>query len=197
VATPASPALAGLLLAAGASRRFGSPKALARFRGHTLVERSAALLRPVCPAGILVVSGAEDQLLRKLLGAEVPVVHNPHWAAGMAASLACGIRNLPAADAVLVLPCDLPAVTEEDLGRLAAAWQAAPDRVAAAGWDGHQGPPAIFPRSRWPALLALQGDQGARGLLALEPRLVRVPMPNAALDVDTPEDLARLDGLLP
>lgn len=197
MAKPATPALAGLLLAAGASRRFGSPKPLARFRGHTLVERSVALLRPVCTAGILVVSGAEDQLLRNVLGAGVPVVHNPHWAAGLAASLACGIRNLPAADAVLVLPCDLPAVTGEDLGRLAAAWQEAPDQVAAAAWAGNLGPPAIFPRSRWPALLTLQGDQGARGLLEAEPGLIRVPMPSAALDVDTPEDLARLDGLLP
>lgn len=195
--TRGSPGLAGLLLAAGGSSRFGSPKALARFRGGTLIEHAVRLLRQRCGAGILVVSGEADQLLRNALGAEVPVVRNPDWAAGMAASLACGIRHLPPADAALVMPCDLPAVTPEDLRRLAAAWQAAPDQVAAAAWEGHLGPPAIFPRDRWPELLVLQGDQGARGLLTTEPRLTAVPMPSAALDVDTPEDLARLQDLLP
>lgn len=197
MAASGRPELAGLLLAAGGSARFGSPKALAPWRGRTLVEHGAELLGPLCTAGVLVVSGAADELLRTALGAGVPVVHNPDWEAGMAASLACGIRHLPPADAVLVMPCDLPAVTPADLHRLVMAWRATPDQVAVATWDGHLGPPAIFPRNRWPALLVLQGDQGARGWLATESRRIAVPMANAALDVDTPEDLARLVTLRP
>jgi molybdenum cofactor cytidylyltransferase len=187
--------LAGLLLAAGGSVRFGAPKPLAMWRGVSLARRAVDLLAAACPAGVLVVSGAADTALRQDLGPDVRVVTNPQWASGLGSSLGCGVRHLPpGVSAVLVMPCDLPAVTSADLARLIAAWVAAPDHVVAASWDQHLGPPAIFPQSRWSALQALQGDRGARDLLATGPRTLPVPMPHAGLDVDTPEDLARLEA---
>ncbi len=160
-----SPQLAGLVLAAGASLRFGTPKPLALFRGVPLVRHATTLLAGVCPAGVYVVAGAADQAIRDLVVPEgVQVVANPDWARGLASSLACGIAAMPVAvDAVLVIPCDLPAVTAEDLARLVAAWRAAPEFMAAAAFDGHPAPPAIFPRAAWSQLTLLRGDQGARG----------------------------------
>jgi molybdenum cofactor cytidylyltransferase len=104
------------------------------------------------------------------------------------------VAALPsAADAVLIIPSDLPAVGAEDLAGLVAAWRAAPARMAAAEFDGHPAPPAIFPRAVWPQLALLHGDQGARALLESAAQHTAVPMPAAALDADTPADLARLE----
>ena len=193
-----SPQLAGLVLAAGASRRFGTPKPLALFRDVPLVRRATGLLAGFCPAGVHVVAGAAEQDIRKLVEPDgVQVVINPDWASGLASSLASGIRALPVgADAVLVIPCDLPAVTAEDLARLVAAWRAAPELMAAAEFDGHPAPPAIFPRAVWSQLDLLRGDQGARAVLESAAQRSVVVMPSAALDVDTPAELARLERAL-
>jgi molybdenum cofactor cytidylyltransferase len=115
----------------------------------------------------------------------------------MASSLACGVAALPsAADAVIIIPCDLPAVGAEDLAGLVAAWRTAPELMAAAEFNGHPAPPAIFPRAVWPQLALLRGDQGARALLEGAAQHIAVPMPSAALDVDTPAELARLERSL-
>ena len=190
-----SPQLAGLVLAAGASLRFGTPKPLAEFRGVPLVRRASAVLGSCCTAGIFVVAGTAAPAIRALLAPDgVQVVANPDWASGMASSLACGIGALPAtAGAVVVMPCDLPAVSAEDLYRLVAAWRAAPALMAAAEFDGHPAPPAIFPRAIWSQLVLLRGDQGARALLESAAQRSLVAMPAAALDVDTPAELARLE----
>lgn len=194
--------LAGLVLAAGAASRFGGPKQVAQWRGAALVQRAALAALATCPAGVVVVTGAHaDDVAGVLAGLPVVRAHNPRWADGLAASLACGLGALlPAATACLVLPCDQPGVDAGELGRLAAAWARAPTRVAAAWYDGHAGAPAIFPAARWPALRALHGDAGARALLAALATgdgLTRVAMPAAALDVDTPADLARGDDSPP
>ncbi|MEZ5562997.1 MAG: nucleotidyltransferase family protein [Gammaproteobacteria bacterium] len=193
-----SPQLAGLVLAAGGSVRFGSPKPLALFRGVPLVRHVTGVLAGICPAGVHVVAGAAEPAIRKLLAADgVQVVSNPDWASGMAGSLSCGIRALPvAADAALVMPCDLPAVSADDLARLVEAWRAAPELMAAAEFDGHPAPPAIFPRAVWSQLHLLRGDQGARALLESAAQRTAVAMPSAALDVDTPAELARLERTL-
>jgi len=193
-----SPQLAGLVLAAGGSVRFGSPKPLALFRGVPLVRHVAGVLAEICPAGVHVVAGTEEPAIRRLLEPDgVQVVSNPDWASGMAGSLSCGIRALPvAADAALVMPCDLPAVSVDDLARLVEAWRAAPELMAAAEFDGHPAPPAIFPRAVWSQLYLLRGDQGARALLESAAQRTAVAMPSAALDVDTPAELARLERTL-
>lgn len=186
------------MLAAGASLRFGSPKPLALFRGVALVRHTTRLLDAFCPAGIYVVAGTAEPAIRELLATDgVAVIANPDWPSGMGSSLACGIAALPVgADAVLVMPCDLPAVSADDLARLLAAWRKAPGLMAAAEFDGHPAPPAIFPRAVWSELAVLHGDHGARSVLDRAAQHTAVPMPSAALDADTPVELARLERSL-
>lgn len=188
--------LAGLLLAAGGSTRFGSPKVLARYRGESLVRRGAHLLGPRCPGGVHVVVGAAaDAVGVALKGEPVTLVQNPDWAQGLSTSLLRGVAALPPmADAVLILLCDQPAVTAADLDELIAAWRIEPELIAAAGFGDRLGAPVIMPRAFWPQLSALRGDQGARSLLEWHAEHTTVPMPHAAMDVDTPEDLARLEA---
>lgn len=188
--------LAGLLLAAGGAARFGSPKVLAPFHGKPLVRRGVELLMPRCTAGVHVVVGASaDGVRAALASAAVTFVENPDWESGLSTSLVHGVAALPAvADAALILLCDQPAITADDLDALIAAWHIEPELIAAAGFSGRLGPPVIMPRSVWPQLAALRGDQGARSLLEWHAEHTAVPMPHAAFDVDTPEDLARLEA---
>jgi molybdenum cofactor cytidylyltransferase len=124
------------------------------------------------------------------------LVVNHEWREGLASSIRAGIARLPAScTAVMLLLADQPAVTADDLKRLAGTWRKQPQYIAAALYAGTSGVPAIFPRSAFRDLAELRGDVGARALLRRgADRVVRVPMPSAALDVDTPEDLLALEA---
>lgn len=182
-----------VLLAAGASRRFGSPKQLARVGGQTLLRRMAGIALASRPAGCVVVLGARaGRLRRELAGLNVRVVVNGRWREGLSRSLAAGVAALPAdARAVLVLLADQAAINAADLERLCECWRRAPRRIFAARTDGGLGPPAILPRSAFPELRRLRGDRGARELLR-DPRrrAVGIELPGADLDIDRRSDLA-------
>jgi molybdenum cofactor cytidylyltransferase len=123
------------------------------------------------------------------------VIVNRHWEEGMASSLRFGVASLPpGCQAVMVLLGDQVAVTADDLKRLVSAWKGEESMIAASVYEQRVGVPAIFPRLSFSELAELRGDQGARMVLERNNyRLVRVPMANAALDLDTPEDLAALN----
>jgi molybdenum cofactor cytidylyltransferase len=181
-----------VLLAAGGSRRFGSPKLLARLQRETLLHRAARAALGCGPAGCVVVLGAHAfRLRRELRGLPVEVVVNRRWRAGLSGSLRAGIRALPdSARAVLVLLADQAAVGPAELELLIAAWQRAPRAIVASRAGEALGPPAILPRAIFGALRRLRGDAGARRLLA-DPgrRVIEVEIPGAAWDVDRPTDL--------
>jgi molybdenum cofactor cytidylyltransferase len=185
-----------VLLAAGSSSRFGSPKQLAEVEGRPMLLRALEILLELDePAPLTVVLGANaDQLLPLLDHPAVSVVVNTGFEQGMAGSIRTGVLAAPSnARGVLIALVDQVAVTSDDLRRLVECWQQQPERIVAARYSGVSGSPAIFPREFFPQLAALQGDRGARSLLSLHAaRVVAVPMPSAALDVDTPADLARI-----
>lgn len=186
-----APLLAGLVLAAGAGRRFGSAKQLAVFAGLPLVAQAVRALAPVCPGQLLVVTGAyQEEVTVSLSGQAVRCVYNPSWREGIAASIRQGITAIGSEPAgVLIALADQPGLQTADYERLAEAWRSDPLRPAAAWYGGHPGAPAIFPRSHWSDLLRLHGDQGARSMLEDPAALTAVDMPAAAWDVDAPSDL--------
>jgi len=189
--------LHAIVLAAGASTRFGSPKQLVRLGGrpllHTVVTRAAE----ISGNALIVVLGAGAEELAPLLRhSSGTLVINREWREGLASSIRAGIVALPAAcTGALLLLADQPAVTAHDLRRLAGTWRKQPQYMAAALYAGTVGVPAIFPRTVFPELAALRGDAGARAVLRRgTDTLMRVPMPSAALDVDTPEDLLTIES---
>lgn len=188
--------LHAIVLAAGASTRFGSAKQLVRVGGRPLMHTVVARAVDVAGSAVIVVLGARSAELAPLLThSPASVVINREWREGMASSIRAGVARLPSScNAVLLVLADQAAVTAEDLMRLASAWRRQPEYIAAARYGTTTGVPAIFPRSAFTDLTALRGDVGARALLQRNPdRVVRVPMPSAAIDLDTPEDLLALD----
>ncbi|HUA89753.1 MAG TPA: nucleotidyltransferase family protein [Steroidobacteraceae bacterium] len=193
-------ALFAVVLAAGASTRFGSPKQLVRIAGRPLLHTAVTRASEVVGSALIVVLGSGAAELGALLKhSPGSIVINQDWREGLASSIRAGIARLPltCAGALLML-ADQPAVSADDLRRLAGTWRKQPQYVAAALYSGTTGVPAIFPRSMFPELAQLRGDQGARAILRRNSdRLVRVPMPSAALDVDTPEDLLAIEAAKP
>lgn len=186
--------LAIVLLAAGTSSRFGSLKQLEVIQGRSLVRRAAdTALSTGLP--LWVVTGAQaDRVQAELAGLALRCVHNPDWERGMGGSLSHGVREAGAhAEALIVMLADQPLIEPDDLRALLQEHVAHPVAIVAADHgDDTLGPPCLFPARDFPALIALDGDRGARALIRQQPeRVRRVPMPHAALDIDTPEDLAR------
>ncbi|MCW3819442.1 NTP transferase domain-containing protein [Micromonospora sp. DR5-3] len=184
--------VAGLVLAAGAGRRLGRPKALVEWAGEPLVRRAVRLLRAGGCDPVHVVVGAGAGRLPPLPGA-VAVV-NPQWRDGLGSSLLCGLDSLPgAADAVVVVLVDQPWLTSAAVRRVRAAY-AAGAAVAVASYAGRPGHPVLLSRITWPLLAPYAtGDRGARDFLRARADLVTsVPCDGSPADVDTPADLARV-----
>ena len=188
--------VAGVLLAAGAGRRMGGPKALVELDGEPLVRRGVRLLLEAGCDPILVVVGAAAVDVAPLCdGADVVVA--TEWATGMGASLRAGLAALTdsAATSAVVALVDQPLVTTEAVHRLVAA-SAAGAVAAVATYDGRQRNPVLLDRSVWSGVAeAAVGDAGARGWLRAHPELVvevECSDVGSPEDLDTPQDLARL-----
>jgi molybdenum cofactor cytidylyltransferase len=189
--------LGGIVLAAGGSRRLGTPKQLLQLQGEPLVRRAAraAVEAGLWPA-VVVVGHRCDEVRAALAGLPVVTAANPAFAEGMAGSIRLGLARLlecaPAARGVVLLACDQPAVAAPHLLALAAAARREGKPIAASTYAGAMGVPALFAAALFPALCALEGDAGARRLLAGDAaRVATVPLTQGELDVDTPEDWAR------
>lgn len=184
--------VAGLLLAAGAGRRFGMPKALVRYRDRLFVEHAADALHQGGCEPVVVVLGAlaADVRSTAVLSGSL-VVDNPSWESGMGSSLRAGLSALSTSDcaAVVVLPVDTPGVTAAAVARLAAL--ASPTALARATYDGVPGHPVLIGRDRWDGVAELAtGDAGARPYLARH-EVTAVACEDVAKggDVDHPDDL--------
>lgn len=194
--TERGPAVAILIVAAGAARRMrGADKLLEPVTGVPQLRRLAvAALATGAP---VVVTLAPDRPARAavLEGLALRQVTVADAAEGMAASIRAGLAALPADVAgVMVVLADMPEIDGGDLGALMAAFRADPAAILrAAAADGTPGHPVIFPRALFGDLAQVRGDTGARAVLGagrVPVRLHPLPGRRALTDLDTPEDWA-------
>jgi molybdenum cofactor cytidylyltransferase/nicotine blue oxidoreductase len=176
--------IAGVVLAAGAGRRLGGPKAELRVDGERLLDRAAARLTAAgCDPVVAVVRPGTE-----VAGAR-PVV-NPDPDRGMRSSLELGLAAAPGVDAVAVVLVDTPGLTDVGTTAVLDGWR--PGRIAVARYGDRRGHPTVMAPDLWARALELAGpDEGARALLRARPDLVDdVAAPGSAADLDTPQDVA-------
>ncbi|MGI8994740.1 MAG: NTP transferase domain-containing protein [Nocardioidaceae bacterium] len=190
----------GLVLAAGAGRRLGQPKALVRDDdGTPWVARAAQTLRAAGATRVYVVIGAEAEATRALVPTGCVAVEAPDWDEGMGASLRAGLSRVllerPDEVAALVMLVDTPDVGAAVVHRLLGL--AAPDALARAAYDGVPGHPVLIGRAHWAGVLELAiGDSGARNYLRdRRVDLVACEDLGSGRDVDTPADLGEWRGV--
>ena len=194
--------VAALVLAAGRSTRMGGPnKLLAEIGGKPLVRIAAEAALASKARSVTVVTGHErERVEAALAGLPVRFAHNPDYAQGLSTSVKAGIAALPAeADGVIVCLGDMPQIDAPILDRLIAAFD--PEKgalVVVPTIEGKRGNPVVWSRRFFPELATLEGDVGARHVIASYPEAVsEVPLtgPAALTDVDTPEALAAVQAL--
>jgi molybdenum cofactor cytidylyltransferase len=183
--------IAVLIMAAGASTRFGSPKQLAIFEGQTLLQRCLNTVKATSPHSLSVVLGANYQQIEAEVS-PVQIIINHDWQQGLGNSIAWGVKHIDRdADAVLVLLADQVKISAQHIVLMAEAFNG--NNIVCATYCGSRGVPAIFPRSIFDQLEALTGDNGAKAVLHNPPvAAIEIALPQAAMDIDNVEDLQQL-----
>ncbi len=194
-AIPERPRISAILLAAGSSSRMrGADKLMEAVGGAPLLRRSAETLLASQADEVLVVLRPDDDARRAALdGLDVKLIENPQAEEGMGASIRAGIAAAaPDAGGALVALADMPDIAAKDIDALIAAYDAEEGReiIRAADPDGAPGNPVLFGRRFFEPLRGLEGDEGARSILAANAdlvRLVRLSSDASRVDLDTPE----------
>ncbi|HYM65684.1 MAG TPA: nucleotidyltransferase family protein [Patescibacteria group bacterium] len=189
-----------LILAAGSSRRMGSPKQLLLVDGRPLLERVVAQACASRVDDVLVVLGAAaDEIQAKVDFGRARVHVNPDHASGMASSLRAGLSALSEpVDRALIILGDQPDITPALLDELLDLQESSGLPAAALSLDGLLHPPVVLKRELWGDLMSLEGDVGCRAVIRARPelvaRLAATGRGNHPVDVDTPADYERLVG---
>ncbi len=184
---------AGIVLAAGASRRFGGVKQLAELRGRPLLSYAveAMLAVPALEPVIVVLGHAADEITSAIDFGSATVVVAAAWDHGQAASLQRGVIAAGDADAVVITLGDQPFITPQVIA--GALDQLAGHDAVRTTYDGKPGHPVVLSRRVMDAVGGLSGDTGARDLLSrFRVREWEAGHLCSAADIDTREELAEL-----
>ncbi|MBM4169579.1 MAG: nucleotidyltransferase family protein [Ignavibacteria bacterium] len=179
-----------VVLAAGDSRRLGQPKQLLSYKGKTLLRH---IVDVACDAGasdVSVVLGAHREVLERELRPEVSTIRNDEWKEGLASSVRAAVNHLGGdMDALLFMTVDQPHVDVHLLQSIFFSYLQSSARVVACTYGGTSGIPALFDRSFFSTLRQLEGDRGAKEIIASMGKEVRlIPFPQGAIDIDTLSD---------
>jgi molybdenum cofactor cytidylyltransferase len=179
-----------VVLAAGNSSRLGLPKQLLQYKNKSFLRHIVEIALEVRASEVIAVLGFEsDRIRHECDDLPIRTVLNHDWPEGIASSIRAGIRAIhPQAEGALICLCDQPAITTELLSTLVSMCSHEKP-IAATEYNQILGVPACFDRSIFAELLQLQGDIGAKRVIAQERiRVASCVFPEAAADIDTLED---------
>ncbi len=192
--------IAAVILAAGASTRFGQPKQLLDWNDRPFVAHATDVALAAGLAPVIVVLGCRAEAVRAALGTRpVQIAMNWRWEEGMSVSVQVGLMALPPdTKAAIFMQCDQPLVDVALLRALAARCEETGASIVHPTHAGQRRPPVLFARSLFPELAAVTGDEGGRSLIARcadQVATVAVEDLHRLLDVDTPAEYMRLLAL--
>ncbi|MEM1598538.1 MAG: nucleotidyltransferase family protein [Pyrobaculum sp.] len=181
----------GVVLAAGASSRFPGNKLLAKYGGRALVAWAAAAVREALGEAYLVV-GHMALEVKAAAGRVDGVVYNPWWREGLSTSVKAAVAAFAEEDCILFMPGDMPLVRPDTIRKVARCGGG----IAVPTYRGARGNPVACCRRLYGEVLTrLTGDVGLRALINAAPTYyVEVDDPGVLIDVDTPQDLQRLQN---
>jgi molybdenum cofactor cytidylyltransferase len=194
--TSAAEVIVGIILAAGASSRMGSPKALLDYRGETFVNRLVRVLSGACERVIVVLGYQADAIRERVEGATIVV--NPDPSRGQLSSLQTGLSAVPAdAEAVLFTPVDSPTVDESTIARVVEEFRRRDENTVLVipRFRGKRGHPVCAAREVVPEFLALPPTSQAKEIVnRYEARTLYIEVEDAGVlaDIDDPEEYKRL-----
>jgi molybdenum cofactor cytidylyltransferase len=187
-----------LIVAAGQSKRLGSPKQLLMYEGKTLINRLIDIVKEAVDFPMALVLGAHAEKIKlQLSNPNMSIIINEHWVQGMGSSISIGLEGLmqknPAIDGVMILVCDQPFLNREHILSLMDLQAKSDLPMAACYYAGVLGTPAVFHQSIFPELLALKGDMGAKNIINHRiQEVAKLQFDQGLLDIDTEEDYKKL-----
>ncbi|WP_462252387.1 nucleotidyltransferase family protein [Ekhidna sp.] len=189
-----------VLLAAGESKRLGQPKQLVKYQGISLLQRAIDTAEEVnLQSRVLIVGGYSDEVLSETNCKSFHVEKNEAWRDGMAGSLVLGLQTTiklnPQIDGVLVMVSDQPFINTELLNRLIDQYAEKSD-IVASEYEGIAGVPVLLGEEYFDEIKELDGDYGARKIVKKHSEKVKtIKFDQGNFDIDTPQDLERLNGI--
>lgn len=192
---------AAIILAAGGSSRFGTPKQLLKVADKSLIRRTVDAAREANCSPIIVVTGAADtEINRELPGNSNIVIRNENWQRGIGSSIRHGIEhlanNFPNVEAVVLLVCDQPFVNSSTIKNLINLYNETRKPIAACRYANTFGVPALFGRALFSELLAIDDSSGAKPVIMRNrERVAELPFPEGEFDVDTAEQWDQLQSV--
>lgn len=185
-----------ILLAAGESKRFGSPKQLAKWHGSTFLETVLNNISDTTLKPVVVVTGAYQALVNPIISNCTNIINifNPNWKDGQSESIKIGIKKIKKyANAVIFLLVDQPQISSEMINRILIEYACTKTDVIAYEYNGKLHHPVLFSNVTYTDLLLIQGDSGGRQLFKKYSPL-EIPITDSffALDIDTPEELEKI-----
>ncbi|MCE7066717.1 NTP transferase domain-containing protein [Dyadobacter sp. CY326] len=187
-----------IILSAGNSSRLGEPKQLLKYRDKTLIRHVTEAALAAKSALVIVVTGSNAALIEQELSPlSYHVVHNPIWESGMASSVVAGITELmamhPDISGAILAVSDQPFVTAALFNALIEKAAQTDFGIIASSYGDTKGTPVLFSKKYFPALLQLEGAEGAKKLVKkFVEDVMPVPFPLGDIDIDTQEDYRKL-----
>ncbi|WP_439697664.1 NTP transferase domain-containing protein [Mucilaginibacter sp. AW1-7] len=189
-----------IILAAGSSSRFGSPKQNLVYQGKTLLQRAiqTALTSACCDCAVVVLGANEGEIRPNISDQQVNIVYNPDWQEGMASSIRLGIAQLmylePLITSAILMLCDQPFVDPLLLYQLTERKTENDTGIIACEYKNTLGVPALFDKKYFVKLMKLTGSEGAKTIINAYPDdVMSVPFGLGAIDIDTIDDFERLN----
>ncbi len=190
-----------VLLAAGSSSRMGRNKMTIVYKGITLIDRAVQAALSSAVDHTVVVSGANRKQNESLISrSEVELVFNESWESGIGSSIKCGLKMMmmknKKLDAVIISVCDQPSLSFEIFDKLVDTYAQTGKQIIASAYGGIRGAPVLYDKVFFEDLLNIPDEHGAKQHLvenASEKIMATIPFAGGEVDIDTVEDLKKID----